>query len=263
VLDYVTAQRFDRRMSLGKTWPCLLACDRDDGEEVELVGKFSAGCERREGGLVIEAIAALLAADLDLPVPEPFLVRMDEGFIASLPASEHALAERIRQSSRVAFGSCLLPTGFSVWAAERSVAPALRQQAAEIFAFDCLLANPDRRPDNPNLKFDGKSFAIFDHELALMQEGILWWKPPWQAGALGSAASSHVLFTGLSGRGYDWARLEGAWEAVSDRRLAEYRAALPPEWSAGFHAADSALAYLGQLRDNIRPALAEVTRVLA
>jgi hypothetical protein len=188
---------------------------------------------------------------------------MEDGFIASLPASERGLAERIRQSSRVAFGSRLLPTGFSIWPIGKGVPPALRQQAAEIFAFDCLLVNPDRQSDNPNLKFDGKSFAIFDHELALMHEGTIGWRPPWNAGALGSAASSHVLFPSLCGRGYDWARLEGAWEAVSDRRLAEYRAALPPEWSAGLHAADSALAYLGQLRDNLRPALAEVTRVLA
>jgi hypothetical protein len=70
VLDLVTASRFDRRTSSGKTWPCLLSCTRADGDETEVVAKFSAGCERQVGGLVAEAIAAILAADLDLPVPE-------------------------------------------------------------------------------------------------------------------------------------------------------------------------------------------------
>ena len=77
MLDMVIAVRFDRRMGTGKTKPMLLACTAPDGSDVEVVAKVSAGCERGVGGLVAEAIAAMLAADLDLPVPEPFLVRLD------------------------------------------------------------------------------------------------------------------------------------------------------------------------------------------
>ncbi|MCK6557065.1 hypothetical protein L6Q96_21180 [Candidatus Binatia bacterium] len=46
MLDLVTAARFDRRTSSGKTWPCLLSCATADGNEREVVAKFSAGCER-------------------------------------------------------------------------------------------------------------------------------------------------------------------------------------------------------------------------
>ena len=74
MLDSVIAVRFDRRMGNGKTWPCLVSGLKPDGDEMEVVAKFSAGCERQVGGLVAEAIAAMLAADLDLPVPEPVLV---------------------------------------------------------------------------------------------------------------------------------------------------------------------------------------------
>ena len=57
--------------------------------------------------------------------------------------------------------------------------------------------------------------------------------------------------------------MEGAWQALSQERLAEFRAALPYEWTANNTVADEALAYLAQVRDNVRPALAEVARVLA
>lgn len=77
MLDVVTAIRFDRRLGSGKTWPCLLSCARTDGEETEVVAKFSAGCERQIGGLVAEAIAAILTADLDFPIPEPLVVEFD------------------------------------------------------------------------------------------------------------------------------------------------------------------------------------------
>ena len=264
MLDRVLAQRFDRRMISGKTGPCQLACERANGEEVEVVAKYSAGCERGIGGLVSEAIGAMLAADLDLPVPEPVLVDFDDNFVATLPASEAALTSRLLRSSHVAFGSAKLPAGYSLLPAGKNIPAAVRQQAAEIFAFDCLIQNPDRRPENPNLLFDGRSFAIFDHELAFMTTGIIGWRPPWQTGALQNIGSAtHTLFNGLSGRRYDFARLLGAWQTVSDIRLVEYRNALPTEWNAGGDAVDEALALIASVRNNIEPAMAEVVRVLA
>jgi hypothetical protein len=264
MLELVTAERFDRRMSSGKTWPCQLDCVRTDGSNVELVAKFSAGCERRLGGLVVEAIAAMLAADLDLPVPEPLLVSFDNDFIQCLPAAQAELAQRLRASSPVAFGSSKLPPGFSVPPIGKTIPVAVRQQAAEIFAFDCLIQNPDRRPDNPNLLFDGRSFAIFDHELALITTGIIGWQPPWKVGSLQAInGDRHVLFAELSGRTYDLTRLEGAWQAITDQRLENYRKALPVEWVDDAGAAGQALGFIAELRDNIRPALAEIVRVLA
>lgn len=263
MLELVKAERFDRRMSTGKTWPCLLGCIRTDGTKVELVAKFSGGCERGVSSLAIEAIAAMLAADLDLPVPEPLLVSFDYDFIACLPAEHAKLASRLHASSPIAFGSSKLPPGFAVLLDGEPIPTSARQQAAEIFAFDCLIQNPDRRPSNPNVLFDGQNFAIFDHELAFMTTGIIGWRPPWKVGGLVSIKSSqHVLFPGLSGKVYDLSRLENAWQALSDQRLGEYRHVLPIEWVDGTDAVDRALGFVVELRDNIKLALAEVVRVL-
>jgi hypothetical protein len=195
MLDLVTAVRFDRRMTTGKSWPCLLSCLRSSGEEVEVVAKFSSACDRGVGGLVAEALAAMLAADLGLPVPEPLLVEFDTEFVALIRARDLELAERIGRSVPVAFGSRKLPPGFTVLPKDKAIPQHLRAQAAEIFAF--------------NLE-----------------------------------------------------RFQGAWRAVSDSRLQEYLAALPAEWGQDGGIARDAARYIGQIRENIEPALAELTRVL-
>ena len=263
MMETVTAVRFDRRTDNGKTWPGLLACERANGDDVEVVAKFSAGSERKAGGLVAEAIAAMLAVDLGLPVPEPFVVALDDGFIDLVSTSDAPLAGRMRSSSRYAFGSRKLPPGFATFPASARIPDELRAQAAEVFAFDCLIENPDRRPENPNLLSNGRSLAIIDHELAFMTV-FIGWQPPWKPGSLGThGRGPHVLLQGLKGRTYDFTRLESTWASVTDDRLDQYRAALPAEWIATGDVASEALAVIADVRDHIRPALAEVARVLA
>lgn len=121
MLKLITAIRFDRRMTSGKTWPCLLAGVHADGEEIEVVAKFSAGCERKVGSLVAEAIGAMLAADLGLPVSEPYLVEFDAGLANWLPAHETELAARIRTSVPMAFGLAKLPPGFAVLPKDKAI----------------------------------------------------------------------------------------------------------------------------------------------
>ncbi|MGH8556989.1 MAG: hypothetical protein ACRESZ_05905 [Methylococcales bacterium] len=48
------------------------------------IAKFSAGCERRAMALAVEGITAMLEADLDLPIPEPFCVQVDDEFALRL-----------------------------------------------------------------------------------------------------------------------------------------------------------------------------------
>jgi hypothetical protein len=265
MLDLVIATRFDRRVGSGKTWPCLLSCTKADGDEVEVVAKFSAGCERQVGGLVAEAIAAMLAADLDLPVPEPLLVEFDAEFVELIRLRDPALAERAGRSVPVAFGSTKLPPGFAVLPRGKSVPQTLRPLAVEIFAFDALIQNPDRRPENPNCLLDGRSFAIFDHELAFVMRGIIDWRPPWEPSGLEmiKGPNRHVFFSDLQGKAADFSRLRGAWQAVSDARLQEYRQALPGAWRDSRAIADEILDYVAKVRDNIDPALTEIARVIA
>ena len=72
MLDDVVAVRFHKPMDVGRTTPLLIVAQRADGQEVEMVAKFSKGADIGAGGLMREALCAMLASDLGLPVPEPF-----------------------------------------------------------------------------------------------------------------------------------------------------------------------------------------------
>jgi len=263
MLSQVTAVRFDGRAKSGRTIPCRLTCEAADRAEVEVVAKLSAGCDRKVTALVMETIAAMLAADLDLPVPEPFLVSLEPEFIAGLP--DETVADMARRSNPVAFGSKHLPPGYTSWPVGKAIPKDAMATAAEIFAFDALIANDDRRPVNPNCLFSGASLAIYDHEMAFFTEGIIGWQPPWVIGSLQSFKQTrrHLFSEQLCGKTVNFDRLAGAWLAVTDERLAAYRAALPDAWNSASQHADQALLYIGQARDNIEAALQEVRRVIS
>lgn len=263
MLDSITANRFDRRMTNGRTDPFLMECESDTGDSIEIVAKFS-GPQIGVEGLMREALCAILAADLGLPVPPCFCVHVEPSFLEALQGTHPVEAAALVAAVPLGFGSEKLPPGFTNWMRDRSIPKAMQQRAAEIYAFDLLIQNPDRRPDNPNLQSCGERFAIFDHELALVTQGVLFWKPPWVPGALAAAGAigQHVLRGGLKGFQPDYARLIGAWEAIDDHRIAAYRAALPLEWSTNPDAADTAIVFLKELRDNVRPAMQEILRTL-
>ena len=65
-----------RGMSSGRTKRCLMLCTDEVGNTYEAVIKWRCGKEMSERGLVCELMAAMLAMDLDLPVPKPFIVEV-------------------------------------------------------------------------------------------------------------------------------------------------------------------------------------------
>jgi hypothetical protein len=214
-------------------------------------------------------IMALLAADLGLPVSEPVLVQLVDGFIEALPLTQLELAQQMRMSVFPTFGCCKFPPGFSVWSADREIDDQAIEAAAEIFAFDALTLNADRRLKNPNCLWNGKSFAIFDHELALdsAQVGTILLPAPWQPNGLTmltQGEGEHVLFRGLKQREPSLTRLQAAWHGISVERLDAYRGAIPDEWRAqDVKALDDAIGYLKSLRDHIDASLDGVRSVLA
>lgn len=243
--------------------PWRLTCESAGGDEVEVVAKLSAGCERGVASLSIEALSAMLAADLDLPVPEPFLVTLEPEFIADLPNPN--VAQIAIRSSSIAFGSKHLPPGYTSWPVGKAIPEDAVPTAAEIFAFDALIANPDRRPENPNCLFNGATLAIYDHELAFITEGVIGWRPPWEIGSLESLRrpGSHLFSEQLRGKALNLERFAGAWIAIANARLDAYRAAMPEAWNSAAVQIDKALRHVAQVRDNIDQALQEVRRVLA
>lgn len=73
------------------------------------------------------------------------------------------LAASLQASLGLNFGSKVLYPA-SIWPVNRSIPEAMWRDAVNIFAFDALIQNPDRRPENPNLLTQGDNVYVYEHE---------------------------------------------------------------------------------------------------
>ena len=204
--------------------------------------------ELKETGLVCELMASLLAEDLDLPVPKPFLVHVDAQF--NLSEGKPKLSTIVRESAGLNFGSQKLPAGFATWSQDKPIPGSLRQLAAEVFAFDVLIQNVDRRREKPNLLWSGDELYLYDHEQAFsFLMGVIGWQPPW-TGQGTEFFRNHIFFQDLAGTSPNWDRFNGALEALTEARLREYIEAVPIEWRSNNDAAAKIAEYLQKARQN-------------
>lgn len=263
LLKRVSTIQFDRAATRGRTGPSFITCECEDSAIVEVVAKLSAGCEQGVVNLAREVIGACLAADLKLPVPEPFLVDVSPEWIETIP--DAGVREKAYKSSPVAFGSRVMTGQYTIWTPGNLITDTLLPTAAAIFVFDAIIQNPDRRPDNPNCFVRGEELRIFDHELAFSHGLVLGWRPPWQIGGLCSleANGSHIFRARLKERIINYDPIRAAWTALSDVMIADYASALPDEWANAGAAAASAIQLIKDARENIDGVLEEVKRVLS
>jgi len=263
MLDSVTATRFDRRAGTGRNRPCFVSCESATGDIVDVVIKFSGGCEAGVTALTHEAIASCLASDLDLPVPEPFLVSLTPEFIEAVPDIE--IRQLMQQSVVVSFGVKKLPPQFSIWPPGKNLNAVTRDVAANILAFDLFIGNVDRIPENPNCQSKGDEIAIYDHELAFTDHLLFGWRPPWVPMALERIRTPgyHLFSDQLRRKPLALGVLANDWQGLSNERLAAYLGALPPQWAAAREKATFAADTIRNIRDNMADCVAELTRALA
>lgn len=252
MLETVQAVRFVKEFGSGRNRPWLLEAERSNGELVEVVCKLgSAECGR--GGLVREAYCSMLAADLNLPVAEPFVVELVDEFVESLPSSERQRAQGQGLAFGVAFAPHMLPMQPG-----RFLSSGLREDAASAFLFDAGVVNSDRLVTKPNCLTDGDQLLLIDHELCLNLHGrgfLL--QDPWAAGALQSmtsGASQHLFYSDLKPNRADTPKVDlstlcAALGSILPSRIEEYRAAIPEEWDIDDVSSDIAK-FLQELVEN-------------
>lgn len=249
MISTVRATTFLKVLRSGRTKPCLMLCEDDAGTQFEMVVKLRAGMDSGTTGLTCELLASLLASDLDLIVPRPFIVVVDSDFYEAIPDGKPA--ELFRKSQGFNFGTQYLKAGYTTWPQERSIPSSVMQMAADIFAFDLMIQNPDRRQDNPNILRKGDDLVIFDHEMVFsFLYAIGQAQYPWDNPGVGFLMD-HVFFGGLRGRELSWERMQGALEAIDDRRLGMYAEAVPASWREhGKDVSIQILRYIDNVRDD-------------
>lgn len=237
-----------------------MLCEDEGGHTHELVVKLRAGIEHGQIGLTCELLASLLAEDLGLPVPGPAIVAIEEDLADGIVLLE--FAKLVRQSVGLNFGTHKLPPGLNTWPRDRAIPVILRALAAEIFAFDVLTQNPDRRRDNPNILWKSEELYIFDHDLAFsFVMPTIGWAPPWTGTGL-NFFEEHIFHRGLKGSEINLNRLMRAFEGVTDQRLQEHLAEVPNEWRTQRDVASEIIGYLTQARNNRDGIAAAIRRFL-
>ncbi len=263
MLSRMAADEIMRRADSGRTRPLLMLCAADTEAPVEVFCKLSSGCQEGVLNLAREVIAACLATDLGLPVPVPYLVEIPPELSAAV--ADASIVAQLQDSSSVGFGSARVNRPFSVWTSGNSISETLAPVALSALLFDAVIENADRRISNPNCLVAGHRIRLIDHELAFPSTAIvIGWLPPWREGGLNwlDQPDGHIFCKGLKRRALDGSPLPEIWSRVSDARLLEYRAAIPPEWNEAFPAVDEALDRIRGGRDNLDRVIAEIQRVL-
>ena len=158
VIERLTGVRYVVPLREGGSLPAVVETDRGGAFVVKFLG---AGQGAK--ALVAECLAAGLARALDLPVPTPAIVTLDEGFGKSEPDPE--IQDVLRGSVGENFGLAYLPGALPFDpAVDRDVSPDL---AARIVWFDAYVTNVDRTVRNTNLLLSRQRLWMIDHGAAL------------------------------------------------------------------------------------------------
>ncbi len=168
MIETLNAIEFARVVSSGRTQPIVVIGEDANGTAIEVYAKLSSGCDLGVTSLAREVIAAQLAADLGLPAPRPFLIRLSPQWIETIP--DNKLREKISASSSVASASESL-VAYSTWGLGNRISAQMVPAAAAIFVFDGIIQNVDRRSGNSNCLVKGEQIRIIDHEIAFGHEG--------------------------------------------------------------------------------------------
>lgn len=267
MFDYLYAVTFHNTVGNGRTKPCRVSAIDSNKKLHDIVIKLSAGCDRKEADLAIEAITSFLACDLSIHTPQSFVVGIDPKFVESISDKHFSVAKSLLSDSYpYAFGSFYLAGFNTITTPPQQMNDAQFIQAANIFAFDALVKNFDRKKHNPNCLTNGRDFAVIDHELAFHPKLFSFEPNVWDKGYMDTIPyKDHIFYDCLKNNNVDFSQIQSAWEALKDERLNEYYLAIPDEWKNSEMAASAikhALTHIKEIRDNIELALDEIKRVL-
>jgi len=258
-IPHLYASSYQRRMESGRTRPCLFMCEDENSELYDYyVVKLKAGIDSLETGLSSELIASQLALFLDIPTPEPAIIRVDPAITEVIGDTE--LAAKITESAGLNFGSKFLTGGFKTWPIGEAIPLSLKQLACEIFAFDALIQNPDRKADKPNILWKGEELYIIDHETGFsFVYALPSTNKPWQLTQL-DFLKKHLFYQNLKGQKINLDRFAGALEALSTQKLDSMISNIPDEWkNANVSKIDE---HINEVRNNLNEFIDEVRRAL-
>lgn len=210
--------------------PILCGCSGGDGKPVgEYVVKLLGNRGNGVSGALLELVGSRLASHFGILVPEPASVEIDNTFAEAIVEVSPSLSNSVRDSIGINFGSRLI-SPMSTWLVGRSIPEAMWQDATNIFAFDALIQNPDRRIDNPNLFTRGDEVYVYDHEtsfsfLFALNRSVTPWNLEGE-----SYLDRHVFYSRLKSKEIDLGDFAERLGALTGQVLSSIHGDVPPEW---------------------------------
>ncbi len=230
MIPKLVAIQFVRFMETGRTSPALFGCEDESGT---VIGEYVVKLRGTVGaaGLLKELFASKLACHFGLVSPPPALIVIEQSLADLVAQAVPAQASVIEGSVGVNFGT-QVQTGVSTWPVDKSIPAVMLQGATDIFAFDALVQNPDRRYSNPNLFTKGDSFIVFDHEMAFsFLLALLPSANPWSLDDQ-QYLLEHVFFRSLKSKAIDITPFTDSLAGLTDALLSELVAEVPSEWNS-------------------------------
>lgn len=254
----VIATSFQTSFNSGRTRPSIFICEDTNGNPAgEYVVKLRYNIETGNAGLLREIVGSMLAFHLGFSVPEPAIVRIEEGLAGAMPLS---VAGSVKNSAGLNFGSRNLVGGYQTWPKEKTIPDSMKQSAIEIFMYDALIHNPDRTRERPNLFWKGNQFFIFDHDQAFsFLLAIPAIKIPWDLREQ-PYLRDHVFFNGLRHTQLELSRITGAIEAITQDFWDEIDKVVPNEWKGT--ELQRIRAHIESVQQHLDEFLNEIRRVL-
>lgn len=260
----LTATTFHKQLDAGRSKPSIVGCvDEADADAGQHVVKLLHSMQFGPISFLCEFVAYHLADWLTIATPSPAVSSITQEFVDALP-SDLPGKTAFAKSIGLNFSTRLLTPGYGTWPTDKSIPTHLLQTCGEMFAFDVLLQNPDRRRDNPNLLWNGDEIYLFDHEMAFSFIFDAKWKDS-PVDSLNARAlnffTSHVFFLELRKKKIDLSRMEGALASIQDAAILDIEQQLPKDWNSQH--LGPILAYIRALRDNPTKLTRVVKEILA
>jgi hypothetical protein len=231
LLDTWNAVRLERILENGRTHPLIVECRRtvDAAEERgSFVLKALGLPEVTEHSLFCEAFGNQLARVFGVVTPEPVLVTISAPFATSV--SPILAKSGLSISPGTGVGCEFLRGGFAPVTQSTALSELQLRQAGDLFAYDMLTQNPDRRPEKPNCGLLGKDLVAFDFEMAFSFSLLIGTTPPpWEVTKIG-LASAHLMYPRLRGASTDWRPFVQRLAQLDDEILTELRSGMPAGW---------------------------------
>lgn len=225
------AVEFVEMLQSGRNRPGIFRCENADGASAgDYVVKLKGSLQADTSAFAFEGLGSALAQRLGINTPTASVVAIDEELAQAVDVSAPEIAGVIRRSIGANFGSEFL-TGFRTFAIGEAIPSNLREQALNIFAFDALIQNPDRRSYNPNLLVGSSAYYVIDHELAFsfMLDALPGARLPWEVASL-PFLREHAFYARLKRLNPLMSAFTEALKSITEPEIDTMMDEIPVEW---------------------------------